>query len=242
MSFRARCRIPPVFGLAGFVPLSTVPAGVGENVKVYPDLANAKGIGSHVDFTWKLHGIPSYVYSSFKLSKVDLEKNNYRIVASVNVKDDSEVIGGAQYKVVRTVARARARALEKRLDCSGGDTPPAPQGSPTAACHSNHAATLEDCAPLYYLMRLEKGLCRLYDEGGRTGAMYRSCGLVAQRGRKPWQCIAWPLIADYALPIIDQCWPRDVPKACTNWRSGVIEGTDTTPKTCACNSESVGKC
>ncbi|TKY87651.1 hypothetical protein EX895_003232 [Sporisorium graminicola] len=229
---------PSVFGLSGYAPLSAVGARADRNVKIYPDLANAEGYGSHIDYTWKLHGIPSYVYTSLGLSNGDLERNNYRIVESRDPKGDSDAKGDGPFKVTRT----GTQLLEKRLECGGQDTPQAPSDAPAANCHTNHAATLEDCAPLYFMMSKDVVYCREYDQNGRTGAMYRSCGLISQRGRIANPCISYAAIAYDALPIIDECWPRDGPNSCKNWRSGVIAGSNDRPKTCACNNESVGKC
>ncbi|CDW98622.1 hypothetical protein [Sporisorium scitamineum] len=229
---------PSVFGLTGYTPLSAAGQHVDPNIKTFPDQANAEGTGPFVDYTWKLHGIPSYLYTSLKLSKADLEHNNYRIVDSRGLKDDSDAVGDGPYKVVRT----GAPVLEKRLVCRSADTPPAPRDAPAAACYTNHAATLEDCAPLYYYMIKDWYYCREYDQGGRTGAMYNSCGLVSQRGTLANRCISLANVAFDALLIIDQCWPRDGPASCTSWHSGVIEGNKDRHKTCACNNQSVGKC
>ncbi|SJX65908.1 uncharacterized protein SRS1_16461 [Sporisorium reilianum f. sp. reilianum] len=237
--FSGKMPHPSVFGLTGYVPLSSVGEHADADMQTYPDMANAEGTGSFVDYSWKLHGIPSYLYTSLKLSSADLERNNYRIEESREVRSDSDAVGGCgQYKVVRT----GARVLEKRLECRGPDTPPAPADAPRVACHTNHASTLEDCAPLYFMMIQDNNYCNEYDQDGRTGAVYRSCGLVSKRGRTGNTCISYAAIALDALPIIDQCWPRDGPFPCTSWHSGVIESTNDRPKTCACNNGSVGKC
>lgn len=238
--FSGKMPHPSVFGLTGYTPLSAVSDHADPDTKWFPDMANAEGTGSFVDYTWQLHGIPSYLYTALKLSKADLEHNNYRIVPSRSVKGDSDAIGNGAYKVVRT--GGPAHTLEKRLECGGQDLPPAPPYSPAPTCHADHAATLEDCAPLFFKMKIEWLYCRMYDQNGRVGAMYHSCAFVSQRGRTANTCIAYATIAWNALPIVNKCWPRGGPNACTSWHSGVIEGTDERPKTCACNNESAGKC
>ncbi|GAC98928.1 multispanning membrane protein [Pseudozyma hubeiensis SY62] len=119
--FSGRIPHPQLFGISGYVASTTVGAGGGEGLKIFPDLANAEGTGSHVDWTWRLHGIPSYLYTEHNLSSADLERNSYRIVQDKAPDSDSDA--RPSYTVV--LASASTVTLDKRTDCLVRDTPPA---------------------------------------------------------------------------------------------------------------------
>lgn len=227
---------PELFGLHGRVPLSQASAEVTGDHTVYPDLANADGTGPHRDYAWMLHGIPSYLITNKNLSRESLEQNHYKIVQIEGSPDQ-------QYDAVLSVEESTATSLQKRQfggpprdDCL--TTPPAPQGAASAVCRNQHAALLHDCATLYYLMTSTE--CRPWDRWERVFGVYRSCALVARRARWARECVSNRDIASYALPIINQCWGTI--GRCTDWRSGVIQGNNLTPKICVCNNESIGPC
>lgn len=227
---------PEAFGFTDYTPGTEVPEGAAD-VKVWPNLANAEGTGPHVDYLWIHHGVPSYLDGKLNLSHSDLMHNNYRIVENIGPESDSDTVQG-KYKVIRT--GPPTAVLEKRTQCRGEEMPVAAAGAATAQCHNNHAATLEDCGHLWQTM--DSPFCRWFGPDERVWSIYRSCAIVARRGRSARTCITAKEAAAYALPIIDQCWPRNVPHECTNWRSGVIQSSNTAPKSCVCNRQSYGAC
>ncbi|KAJ9478611.1 Multispanning membrane protein [Pseudozyma hubeiensis] len=233
--FSGRIPHPQLFGISGYVAATTIGAGAGEGLKIFPDLANAEGTGSHVDWTWKLHGIPSYLYTEHNLSSAVLERNSYRIVQ--NTAPNSDMDAQPSYAVILT--SASTVTLDKRTDCLVRDTPPTPVNS-AVRCSFRHAATLEDCQYLFYQMRDD--MCIPFDGSGRVIQTFRSCGIVAQANGSILNCAKPRDMARLALPIIDQCWRRYGDGPCTNWASGVTDSSAYIPKTCVCNNNSVRAC
>ncbi|EST08639.2 hypothetical protein PSEUBRA_001713 [Kalmanozyma brasiliensis GHG001] len=82
---------PHLFGLFGYMPLNEAHQDA-EGLKIYPDLANAAGTGSHCDFTWLDHGVPGYLYAERNLDFNLVQQQHYRIV---RVED----AGGRQIEV-----------------------------------------------------------------------------------------------------------------------------------------------
>lgn len=98
--FQGRLPDPALFGLEGYVPLSTVGHNPEPGTKIYPDLAHAQVRGPHGDFMWERHGIPSYLATTLDLPMGEVMANSYRIVPTAG-SSDGEGESKAIYKVVK---------------------------------------------------------------------------------------------------------------------------------------------